>query len=105
MAVVRIVAIRLEVIPVLAAQAIDQLVTDIGVQVAHDKKLSSRDISCINFFLDINECTENRDGCDQLCLNTVGSYLCNCTSGYRLTSDERTCHGKNRLYCVCDTIN
>ena len=51
---------------------------------------------CDAFILcsDINECTENIDGCNQLCMNTMGSYLCNCTIGYRLASDQRICQGK-----------
>ena len=47
---------------------------------------------------DINECTENRNGCSQTCINTDGSYTCGCNLGYELNSDERTCQG------VCTVI-
>ena len=42
-------------------------------------------------FIDINECIANTDGCDQGCLNTIGSFQCTCDSGYVLSSDQRTC--------------
>ena len=48
-------------------------------------------------FLDINECTENSDGCAQICTNNAGSFICSCRSGYRLGSNGRSCNGK--LYC------
>lgn len=41
--------------------------------------------------LDVDECLENNGGCDQICLNDVGSHSCNCHSGFRLLSDEMTC--------------
>ncbi|XP_073340691.1 complement C1r-A subcomponent-like isoform X1 [Pagrus major] len=47
--------------------------------------------------IDIDECSlpEPADGsgplCSQICLNTLGSYLCSCHHGYELRSDQRTC--------------
>nr|XP_020466500.1 complement C1r-A subcomponent-like [Monopterus albus] len=47
--------------------------------------------------IDIDECSapEPRDGsdslCAQICLNTLGSYICSCHHGYELRSDQRTC--------------
>ncbi|XP_061573069.1 complement C1r subcomponent-like [Cololabis saira] len=47
--------------------------------------------------IDIDECSapEPGDGsgpvCSQICLNTLGSYLCSCYHGYELRSDQRTC--------------
>ncbi|TMS11454.1 Mannan-binding lectin serine protease 1 [Larimichthys crocea] len=45
--------------------------------------------------IDIDECSapETEDGplCSQICLNTVGSYLCSCHHGFELRSDQRTC--------------
>ncbi|XP_015226220.1 PREDICTED: complement C1r subcomponent-like [Cyprinodon variegatus] len=47
--------------------------------------------------IDIDECSapEPLDGsgplCSQICLNTLGSYLCACHHGYELRSDQRTC--------------
>ena len=31
--------------------------------------------------------------CVQLCVNTAGSYHCQCNSGYRLSSDGFDCEG------------
>ncbi|XP_051263035.1 uncharacterized protein LOC127367322 [Dicentrarchus labrax] len=47
--------------------------------------------------IDIDECSapEPADGsgplCSQICLNTLGSYLCSCHHGFELRSDQRTC--------------
>ncbi|XP_023282098.1 uncharacterized protein LOC111669859 [Seriola lalandi dorsalis] len=47
--------------------------------------------------IDMDECSAPApvDGsgplCDQICLNTLGSYLCSCHHGYELRSDQRTC--------------
>uniref|UniRef100_A0A3Q3WZI9 complement subcomponent C1r n=1 Tax=Mola mola TaxID=94237 RepID=A0A3Q3WZI9_MOLML len=47
--------------------------------------------------IDIDECSapEPADGsgplCSQICLNTLGSYLCSCHHGFKLRSDQRTC--------------
>ncbi len=42
--------------------------------------------------VDINECSEDTDGCDQICTNSPGSYNCDCNStGYLLAVDGRGC--------------
>ena len=43
--------------------------------------------------LDINECLEGTDGCDQICSNTLGAYYCACSDGFTLDTDNHTCHG------------
>ena len=45
---------------------------------------------------DIDECLspEYSEMCDQDCVNTPGSFFCNCTTGYCLLSDRTTCEGK-----------
>ena len=41
---------------------------------------------------DINECTEGGDSrCEQVCINTAGSYACTCAEGYALNDDVFTC--------------
>lgn len=53
--------------------------------------------------LDTDECSapEPEDGsgplCSQICLNTLGSYLCSCHHGYELRSDQRTCVCESRV--------
>ena len=46
----------------------------------------------IIIYLDIDECATNNGGCQQGCVNIVGSYYCNCSEGYRL-GDEGVCEG------------
>ena len=52
---------------------------------------------------DVDECAEGSDGCDHNCTNTNGSYYCNCTTGYELELDNRTCAGNEyaKLVYVC----
>lgn len=44
----------------------------------------------ISFLLDIDECAEDNGGCDQLCLNFDGSYMCDCDFGYLMEAND-TC--------------
>ena len=44
--------------------------------------------------LDINECAINNGGCSQVCLNTEGSYSCDCYPGYELGPNNHTCNGR-----------
>ncbi|XP_046704514.1 complement C1r subcomponent-like [Silurus meridionalis] len=46
--------------------------------------------------VDIDECSSHdldnsESRCTQICLNTLGSYLCTCYHGYQLRADQRTC--------------
>ncbi|XP_055648681.1 collagen and calcium-binding EGF domain-containing protein 1-like [Falco peregrinus] len=44
------------------------------------------------FCLDINECaTSNGTLCSQICVNTMGSYRCECHEGYTQEKDGKTC--------------
>ena len=42
---------------------------------------------------DINECDDDSDDCQQLCINTVESYKCACEPGYFLKYDGKACLG------------
>ena len=43
---------------------------------------------------DIDECSADDYGeCQQICVNTAGSYICGCADGYRLAADNRNCEG------------
>ncbi len=42
---------------------------------------------------DIDECALGTDTCQQVCVNTPGSYLCECYIGYELNGDGTTCNG------------
>uniref|UniRef100_A0A7M4F0X5 Nidogen 2 n=1 Tax=Crocodylus porosus TaxID=8502 RepID=A0A7M4F0X5_CROPO len=43
--------------------------------------------------MDIDECAEGESHCGpfSVCLNSLGSYRCECQHGYRLADDRRTC--------------
>ena len=51
-----------------------------------------------SFLPDINECAEERDGCEQFCRNTVGSHYCICRDGYYLHQDGKTCLGRQCFF-------
>ena len=43
--------------------------------------------------IDDNECSTSNGGCQQTCINTAGSFHCDCRCGYSLNSNGRTCTG------------
>ena len=50
----------------------------------------------IVFLTDINEC-ENSRICDDRCINTIGSFFCECYPGYQLNNDDlMTCSGMKK---------
>lgn len=51
-------------------------------------------------YLDLNECKDgNNGGCQDLCVNTVGSFHCACSwSGYQLHPNMVDCVGKSLTY-------
>lgn len=40
---------------------------------------------------DIDECSLNNGGCDDVCTNTPGLFSCSCSTGYMLLMDGRSC--------------
>ncbi|XP_055863672.1 matrilin-2-like [Biomphalaria glabrata] len=59
-----------------------------------------QDIKCLSGFildsssgscLDEDECAMNTSRCQQKCVNTQGSYSCDCDRGYTLSTDNVTC--------------
>lgn len=36
--------------------------------------------------IDINECEVNNGGCSDVCINTVGSFMCTCSAGFEFAS-------------------
>ena len=48
-----------------------------------------------NFYIDINECGTGNGGCEQLCNNSLGGYLCTCRKGYeRKPNDMYGCQSR-----------
>ena len=44
--------------------------------------------------LDVNECEISKGGCQHICKNTYGSYICQCKNGFSLNANEKSCSGK-----------
>ena len=42
--------------------------------------------------IDIDECLHSTDGCEQACVNTEGSFTCDCFAGYELINATQ-CEG------------
>ena len=53
---------------------------------------------------DVNECEADNGGCEELCVNTVGSHQCMCQDGYRLQEDNRGCEGIPRCLFVIASV-
>ncbi|XP_013380732.1 uncharacterized protein LOC106151855 [Lingula anatina] len=47
---------------------------------------------------DINECAGTH-GCSDICVNTPGSFKCECNSGRTLSNDLKTCAASQRFVC------
>lgn len=43
----------------------------------------------------VDHCAESNHGCEQLCLNTDDSYVCQCSEGFVINEDLRTCTRKS----------
>lgn len=50
---------------------------------------------------DIDECANNNDLCAQACINTPGSYTCDCNPGYTLDPNGFSCIGE---MIICSTL-
>ena len=44
--------------------------------------------------LDVNECALGSDACNHDCVNTNGSYYCDCYTGYQPSSNQKYCIGQ-----------
>jgi hypothetical protein len=42
--------------------------------------------------IDVNECLVNNGGCNQICSNSIGSYSCNCQTGFQKSVDGKGCN-------------
>lgn len=40
---------------------------------------------------DLDECSEGNGGCQQTCVNMMGSYECFCREGFFLSDNQHTC--------------
>ena len=63
----------------------------------HHDQLTTRFCVCV-IFLDIDECTVP-PYCHQRCVNTPGSFYCQCSPGFQLAANNYTCVGKSYENC------
>eukprot|EP00731_Ephydatia_muelleri_P035718 Em0151g10a len=74
----------------------------------HSKDAALRCLDIMLYYVQyVNECAINNGGCAGTCINLIGGYLCQCSSGYALTngkncSDINECStGMNNCSEVC----
>ena len=51
------------------------------------------DNSIVWYCIDVDECASSNGGCEQICINEVGSFQCFCEPGFTLASDDTNCDG------------
>ena len=55
-------------------------------------------LSAFIYNVDINECSPSSNICDQICTNTIGSYLCSCYTGFNLLVSGNDCLGEHVIF-------
>uniref|UniRef100_A0A2C9KBX8 Metalloendopeptidase n=1 Tax=Biomphalaria glabrata TaxID=6526 RepID=A0A2C9KBX8_BIOGL len=45
----------------------------------------------VHYIAETDECETDEHGCDHVCINTIGSFRCDCRIGYELHSNGKTC--------------
>ncbi|XP_033951395.1 bone morphogenetic protein 1-like isoform X4 [Pseudochaenichthys georgianus] len=60
------------------------------IEFKSDNTVSKRGFKA-HFFSDIDECSKENGGCQQECVNTFGSYSCQCRSGFMLHDNKHDC--------------
>lgn len=50
-----------------------------------------------NGFIDVDECAERPCDTSELCVNTPGSFKCQCKNGFKLDSVTNACTGNMSL--------
>lgn len=53
---------------------------------------------------DVDECAESLSDCDDICINMIGSYVCDCNPGSHLGSDQRSCEPSKSVVKPCNTL-
>lgn len=58
-------------------------------------------LTCVFFLSEEDECAKpDNGGCEQRCVNTLGSFKCACDPGYELAPDKKSCEGNHVLELV-----
>ncbi|TRY87068.1 hypothetical protein DNTS_009157 [Danionella cerebrum] len=84
-----------------------QLIPALGAGNVHYRYFHRNCYTCFNGYhtyntghmrADIDECQVHNGGCQHRCVNTRGSYYCECKPGFRLHVDGRTCLAHKDLH-------
>ncbi|KAM9793845.1 bone morphogenetic protein 1-like isoform 3-T3 [Syngnathus typhle] len=71
-------------------EAITSLNNNMRVEFKSDNTVSKKGFKA-HFFSDMDECSEENGGCQHECVNIMGSYRCQCRSGYMLHDNRHDC--------------
>uniref|UniRef100_A0A8C1V629 Metalloendopeptidase n=1 Tax=Cyprinus carpio TaxID=7962 RepID=A0A8C1V629_CYPCA len=71
-------------------EAITSQLNSMRVEFKSDNTVSKRGFKA-QFFSDMDECSRENGGCQHECVNTFGSYSCQCRSGFVLHSNNHDC--------------
>lgn len=52
---------------------------------------------CSRVTAGVDHCAEQDHGCEQLCLNTETSFVCQCSEGFLINEDLKTCSRESPL--------
>ncbi|XP_038149701.1 bone morphogenetic protein 1-like isoform X2 [Cyprinodon tularosa] len=69
---------------------ITSLQNKMRIEFKSDNTVSKRGFKA-HFFSDIDECSTGNGGCQHECVNTFGSYRCQCPSGFMLHDNNHDC--------------
>lgn len=62
----------------------------------------SKNFIFVPFYLVAQDlCAVEKHNCEQICVNTPGSYVCQCYEGYELDADGKNCVGEYELSHLC----
>lgn len=95
--------------PCLDREKLVKVSTSAGVTCSVSHVGMSQNCACENTFflfsLDMNECLENPGVCQNgICINTDGSFRCECPFGYNLDYTGVKCVGKATSTCLINEI-
>uniref|UniRef100_A0A1A8E6T5 Metalloendopeptidase n=1 Tax=Nothobranchius kadleci TaxID=1051664 RepID=A0A1A8E6T5_NOTKA len=69
---------------------ITSLQNNMRIEFKSDNTVSKKGFKA-HFFSDVDECSKSNGGCQHECVNTFGSYSCQCRSGFMLHDNKHDC--------------
>ncbi|CAL4063003.1 unnamed protein product [Meganyctiphanes norvegica] len=79
---------------VFCGQRLPSLITSEGnslrIEFNSDNSVQKSGFAAV-FFTDKDECATDNGGCQHICKNTIGSYMCSCFNGFTLHDNQHDC--------------